>query len=46
MDLGTIRSRLQSDSYKDPEEFRKDVSLIFSNAKVFNNKKSKVGFVT
>ncbi|TYZ65051.1 hypothetical protein PybrP1_004503 [[Pythium] brassicae (nom. inval.)] len=36
MDLGTIRTRLQSGSYKKWEAFKADVDLVWSNCRAFN----------
>lgn len=36
MDLGTIKSKLESKSYSDTEEFAADVRLTFSNAMQYN----------
>lgn len=36
MDLGTIKSKLETKSYSDTEEFAADVSLTFSNAMRYN----------
>lgn len=36
MDLGTIKERLQSLLYSDPNQFAGDVRLVFQNAMVFN----------
>ncbi|KAK8939455.1 Transcription factor GTE4 [Platanthera guangdongensis] len=38
MDLGTIRSRLNKNWYKAPEEFAEDVRLTFNNAMTYNPK--------
>ncbi|PKA58947.1 Transcription factor GTE4 [Apostasia shenzhenica] len=38
MDLGTIRSRLNKNWYKNPEEFAEDVRLAFRNAMTYNPK--------
>ncbi|KAG0498152.1 hypothetical protein HPP92_002843 [Vanilla planifolia] len=38
MDLGTIKSRLNKNWYKSPEEFAEDVRLTFNNAMTYNPK--------
>ena len=44
MDLSTIRNNLESDVYDNPNEFCRDVRLIFTNSRSYNtNKRSKVG---
>lgn len=43
MDLSTIRNNLESDVYDNPNEFCRDVRLIFTNSRSYNtNKRSKV----
>ena len=42
MDLGTVREKLLTGDYKVPNDFISDIKLIFSNAKKFNRKGSKV----
>lgn len=36
MDLGTVRTRLDTGFYSSPEEFARDMNLIFDNAKLYN----------
>jgi hypothetical protein len=38
MDLGTIKTRLNTNSYKSPKEFAEDVRLTFHNAMTYNPK--------
>lgn len=38
MDLGTVRSKLENNVYKCPQEFAEDVRLTFNNALVYNPK--------
>lgn len=38
MDLGTMRSKLDSHQYTSLEEFDKDLQLVWSNAMVYNQK--------
>lgn len=38
MDLGTVKSRLNSNWYKSPKEFAEDVRLTFQNAMLYNAK--------
>ncbi|XP_068653774.1 transcription factor GTE4-like isoform X2 [Aristolochia californica] len=38
MDLGTVKSRLESNWYKSPREFAEDVRLTFHNAMTYNPK--------
>ncbi|RAL45288.1 hypothetical protein DM860_014698 [Cuscuta australis] len=38
MDLGTVKSRLDSNWYKSPREFAEDVRLTFNNAMTYNPK--------
>lgn len=42
IDLGTIKSKLESDQYDGPFEFIEDMELLFQNARTFNAKKSSV----
>lgn len=43
MDLTTVKEQLLSDMYDSPQEFSKDMKLIFENSKRYNtNKKSKI----
>ena len=39
MDLGTIKRHLEDNSYENPVDFCKDVSLVFSNSKAYNTDK-------
>ncbi|CAN0435301.1 unnamed protein product, partial [Ascophyllum nodosum] len=36
MDLGTVRSKLESGKYQNTSEFAEDVRLVFSNARLYN----------
>ena len=36
MDLGTIRSKLTKNEYKKPAEFARDMRLVWSNCKLYN----------
>ncbi|KAF5728274.1 Global transcription factor group E4 putative isoform 5 [Tripterygium wilfordii] len=45
MDLGTVKSRLQKNWYKSPEDFAEDVRLTFSNAMVYNPKGQDVHYM-
>uniref|UniRef100_A0A061R1V5 Bromodomain-containing protein 2 n=1 Tax=Tetraselmis sp. GSL018 TaxID=582737 RepID=A0A061R1V5_9CHLO len=36
MDLGTMRQRIESGHYTDPEQFAADARLVFANAKLYN----------
>ncbi|CAN4117570.1 unnamed protein product [Withania somnifera] len=38
MDLGTVKSRLETNLYKSPKEFAEDVRLTFQNAMTYNPK--------
>lgn len=38
MDLGTVRKKLLSNEYQNPEEFKKDVNLIWDNSFKYNGK--------
>ncbi|XP_042457710.1 transcription factor GTE9-like [Zingiber officinale] len=42
MDLGTIKTRIQSGSYSSPWDFVSDVRLTFANAKTYNPPKNDV----
>ncbi|KAL6990501.1 hypothetical protein U1Q18_043554, partial [Sarracenia purpurea var. burkii] len=42
MDLGTIKTKLDTNSYSSAEEFAGDVRLTFSNAKVYNPPPNKI----
>jgi len=47
MDLSTVKEQLLSDMYDSPNEFCKDMRLIFQNSKSFNtNKKSRIYSMT
>jgi hypothetical protein len=36
MDMGTVRVKLNKDEYKTPQEFAKDMRLIWDNCKLYN----------
>jgi hypothetical protein len=36
MDLGSVKSKLESGAYTSPKEFRHDVSLVWSNCMTYN----------
>ena len=42
MDLGTVRQKLTAGEYSMPGDFRSDIELIFSNAKLYNGRGSEV----
>jgi len=42
MDLGTIRSKLLTGRYKEPDDFAKDMRLVWENAKTFNEAGSPI----
>ena len=47
MDLTTVKEQLLSDLYNNPNEFAKDMRLIFLNSKSYNtNKKSQIYSMT
>lgn len=47
MDLGIVREKLTSGEYSDPCQLAKDMSLIFSNSKLYNtNKRSRIYTMT
>ncbi|CAG4957295.1 unnamed protein product [Parnassius apollo] len=47
MDLGTVRARLSSGAYSRPEQFARDVRLVFSNSRLYNtNKRSRIYSMT
>lgn len=45
MDLGTVKSRLNTNWYKSPKEFAEDVRLTFQNAMLYNPKGQDVHFM-
>lgn len=47
MDLGTVKEDLLGGNYETPNDFCKDMRLIFQNSKVYNtNKRSRVRIST
>ncbi|CAH2062052.1 unnamed protein product, partial [Iphiclides podalirius] len=47
MDLGTVRERLEGGAYSRPEQFARDVRLVFSNSRLYNtNKRSRIYSMT
>lgn len=46
MDLSTVRSRLDKGKYKEPDSFRRDVRLVWSNCKRYNQVSSTHSFQT
>ena len=46
MDLGTVKSKLVGGEYRIPKELIQDIKLIFTNAKAYNEPRSKVMRVT
>ncbi|OMO92431.1 hypothetical protein COLO4_17609 [Corchorus olitorius] len=45
MDLGTVKTRLNTNWYKSPREFAEDVRLTFSNAMLYNPKEQDAHFM-
>lgn len=46
MDLQTIREELRGDNYLTPQDFAKDMRLIFQNSRNYNtNKRSRVSLI-
>lgn len=47
MDLQIVREKLESSDYTEPTQLAKDISLIFSNSKLYNtNKRSRIYTMT
>ncbi|CAK1598094.1 unnamed protein product [Parnassius mnemosyne] len=47
MDLGTVRARLTGGVYTRPEQFARDVRLVFSNSRLYNtDKRSRIYSMT
>ncbi|XP_052241692.1 bromodomain and WD repeat-containing protein 3-like isoform X2 [Dreissena polymorpha] len=47
MDLGIVREKLDSGEYSEPTQLARDMSLIFSNSKLYNtNKRSRIYTMT
>jgi hypothetical protein len=46
MDLGTMKEKVINGEYHSPEDFHKDMNLMFENCVVFNGKESEVGLVS
>lgn len=43
MDFGTVNEKLTNGVYESPEDFAKDMRLIFQNSRTYNtNKRSRV----
>eukprot|EP01017_Pseudomicrothorax_dubius_P039571 TRINITY_DN6089_c0_g1_i10.p1 TRINITY_DN6089_c0_g1~~TRINITY_DN6089_c0_g1_i10.p1 ORF type:complete len:114 (+),score=20.58 TRINITY_DN6089_c0_g1_i10:38-379(+) len=42
MDFGTIKGKLENQSYQNPEEFSSDVELVFENCRKYNSPDTKL----